>query len=145
MTRARPVILIAAALLAGCSSPYAKMEQGDLRWYAQDRYQFADEMPATTKDEGFDKVHRYWEAIEAVRHVDKDASLAIDGQLMTPGEARGHIRRRIRETEQQAGITWADYCAGDCLWSASIPYKIIITPIEATVMGLESPCSNYEH
>jgi hypothetical protein len=142
MKHARSAILIAAALLAGCVSPYSRMEPGDLRWYAEDRYQFASEMPAATKDEGFDKVHAYWETLEALKQVDKDARLTLDGESMTRDEARRRVKDRIAETEKTASIGGGDYCGRACVWTAMIPLKVAVTPIEALLIGLESPCAD---
>ena len=139
------VILIAVAFLAGCVSPMSKMEQDDLRWYAQDRYQFAREMPESNQDEGFDKVHAYWETIEAVDHVKGGgATLVLDGRAMSRDDAKQLVRDRIKETEQRAGIGKTDYCGRACFWTLMITVKVAVTPVEAFLIGIESPCSNWE-
>jgi hypothetical protein len=136
-------ILIGAALLGGCASPYAKMDQKDLRPYVEDRYRFASEMPAGTKDEGFDKVHAYWETLEALNQVEgKDTQVVLDGQTMTRDDAEKRVRKQVKETEKQAGISSADYCGRAAAWTAMIPVKAAVTPVEALLIGLESPCAD---
>lgn len=137
--------ILAATVLCGCVSPYAKMEQYDLTWYAQDRYRFADAMPERNRDEGFKKIEAYWETIEAIRHVKKqDAMLTLDGASMTRDDARAHVRKKIKRTEEIAGITSADYCARAAAWTAMIPYRIIKTPFDAGMIFVESPATNIE-
>jgi hypothetical protein len=63
---------------------------------------------------------------------------------MTRDDARGLVRKRIKETERQADITSADYCGRACVWTVMIPVKIALTPIEACQILVESPVSNCE-
>ena len=138
-------IFLAVASLSGCVSPYTQMEQSDLGWYAADRYRFADAMPAGNKDEAFMKIEAYWETIEAIKHIeDKSETLTLDGQSMKRDDAREHVRKKIRRTEDKVGITSADYCGRACIWTAMIPYRILKTPYDAFCILVESPVSNIE-
>ena len=142
--RLLPYLLMFVAA-GGCISPHAYMEQKDLEWYASDRYGFADEMPAADKDEAFHKIEAYWETLEAVQHVESDeAVLNLDGRTMTREAANEHVKDRIHRTEEEAGITSADYCARAAVWTALIPLKILKTPLDAAVNIVESPVSNIE-
>jgi hypothetical protein len=133
------------SLLCGCISPYAKIDQPDLKWYAEDRYRFADAMPATNKDEAFHKIEAYWETIEAVRHIkDKDTVLTMGGEKMNRDAARDHVNGRIRSTEQAVGITAGDYCGRAAVWTGMIPVKIVMSPFDAACILVESPVSNIE-
>jgi hypothetical protein len=141
----RFLVILAATVVCGCVSPYTKMEQYDLEWYAQDRYRFADAMPARNKEEGFKKIEAYWETIEAIRHVSKkEATLTLDGESMTRDAAREHVRKKIRRTEEVARITSADYCARAAVWTAMIPVRILKTPFDAGMIFVESPVTNIE-
>ena len=138
-------VVLLATVLGGCVSPYTKMEQHDLRWYAEDRYSYADAMPARDKEEGFRKVQAYWEAIEAIRHLkENDAALVLDGTSMTRDDAREQVRRKIKRTEETAGITSSDYCGRAIVWTGLIPYRIVKTPVDAVFMLFESPATNIE-
>lgn len=143
--RCRFLAILSATVLCGCVSPYTKTEQSDLKWYAQDRYRFADAMPAGNKEEGFKKIEAYWETIEAIRHVSKkDETLTLDGESMTRDAARQHVRTKIKDTEKTAGITSADYCARAAVWTAMIPVRILNTPFDAGMIFVESPVTNIE-
>jgi len=143
--RRKAGILLLAALFCGCISPHTKTAQHDLRWYAEDRYKYAEAMPARDKEEGFRKIEAYWETIEAVRHIeDPDTHLTLDGESMKRDDARKHVRGRITRTEEVADITSCDYCAKMSLWTLSIPYCILKTPFDAVCIFAESPVSNIE-
>jgi len=145
MQKSGLLAILAATVLCGCVSPYTKMEQYDLTWYAQDRYRFADAMPARNRDEGFNKIQAYWETIEAVRHVEKqDTMLTLDGTSMTRDDAREYVRKKIKHTEEVVGITPADYCARAAVWTAMIPYRLLKTPFDAGMIFVESPVTNIE-
>jgi len=131
--------------VCGCVSPYARMEQHDLRWIAEDRYAVADAMPARDKEEGYKKVHAYWESIEAIRHVEgADTMLSLDGRSMKRDEARELVRRKIKDAEKDAGITQVDYCGRAAVWTALIPYRFLKTGVDAVLMIAESPVTNVE-
>jgi hypothetical protein len=143
MNRVRFLILTAAALLAGCVSPYSKMEQNDLRGTIEDRYQFANEMPVSNQDEAIDKVHAYWETLEALNQVkEKQTQVVLDGQSMPRDDAKKHVRDRIHDTERGAEVGWDDYCGRACWWGVMIPVKVAMTPCEAFLIGIESPCAD---
>ncbi len=143
MDRARFIILTAAALLAGCSSPYSRMEQNDLREYVGDRYQFASEMPASNKDEAIDRVHAYRETLEALREVKgSDTQVVLAGQPMTRDDAQKHVRACVEDTERAAAVGWDDYCGRAAWWTVMIPVKVAATPCEAFLIGVESPCAD---
>ena len=145
VTQRNIVLLLLTALLCGCISPHAKMEQYDLRWYAEDRYRYADAMPARDKNEGFTKVEAYWETIEAIRHIeDKETLLTLDGERMTRDAAREHVRKKIKRTEKIADITSCDYWGRMAFWTASIPYCFFKTPFDAVCIFVESPVTNIE-
>jgi|GEM_PF-6068647 hypothetical protein len=145
MRKSALLAVLAATVLGGCVSPYAKMQQNDLTWYSQDRYRFADAMPATNKDEGFKKIEAYWETIESIRNLkDQDTMLTLDGTSMKRDDAREYVRKKIKHTEEATGITAADYCARACVWTAKIPLRILKTPYDATMIGVESPVTNIE-
>ena len=145
MGRTIVTIILAAAALSGCVSPYTRLEQNDLRWYAEDRYRFAGEMPASTRDEAFHKIQAYWETMETIRRVeDSSAQFTLDAQAMDRDAARRRVRERIKQTEKNSDITAADYCGRMCAWTTTIPVKIALTPVDALLIGLESPVTNVE-
>jgi hypothetical protein len=54
------------------------------------------------------------------------------------------MTERIKETEKNSDITAADYCGRMCAWTTIIPVKIALTPVDALLIGLESPVTNVE-
>ncbi len=138
-------VLILTVLVCGCVSPMTRLEQDDLRWYAEDRYKFADAMPEATREEGLRKIEAYWETIETIRHIkDQDTLLTLDGEPMKRDAAREHVKRKIRETEKAADITAKTYCATMTRWTLSIPGRFCKTSVDAICIFAESPVSNIE-
>lgn len=145
LRRRRFPVFLLAVLLSGCISPYTKVDQPDLHWYAQDRYRYAEAMPARDKEEAFKKIEAYWETIEAIRHLkDKETILVLDAEPMKRDAAREHVRKKIKRTEQIAKITVADYCGRAAVWTAMIPVSILKTPCDAAMIFVESPVTNIE-
>lgn len=145
MRQRKLAVLILMVGVCGCVSPMTRLEQEDLRWYAQDRCKFADAMPETTREEGLHKVEAYWETIEAIRHIeDEDTLLTLDGEPMKRDAARKHVRDKIRQTEKAADITPKTYCATMTKWTLSIPGRLVKTSADAICILVESPVSNVE-
>ena len=145
MQQRKLAVLILTVLVCGCVSPMTRLEQDDLRWYAEDRYKFADAMPEATREEGLRKIEAYWETIETIRHIkDQDTLLTLDGEPMKRDAAREHVKRKIQETEEAADITATTYCGTMTGWTLSIPGRFVKTSVDAICIFAESPVSNIE-